>query len=108
MRKSLTMLVLVDFSNIVFAQDVVFHHELTVSIEPATAKLEVNDTIKIPESADLSALSFSLHENLSPQSLTDGVSIEQTVDETGSEDKGMDQEDYSSVIQNSHYRILVD
>ena len=108
MRKSLTMLVLLFLSNIVFAQDVVFHHELTVNIDPATAKLEVTDTIKIPESTDLSTLGFSLHENLSPQSLTDGVSIEQTIDEAGFEDKGMDQEDYSSVIRNKHYRVLVD
>ena len=108
MRKSLTILVLIALSNLVFAQDIIFHHELTVSIDPATAKLEVNDTIRIPESADLSALSFSLHENLSPQSLTDGVSIEQAIDEAESEDKGMDQEDYSSVIHNSHYRVLVD
>jgi len=108
MRKSLTILVLAALSNVVFAQDVIFHHELTVSIDPDTAKLEVKDTIKIPESADLSALSFSLHENLSPQSLTDGVRIEQTIDEAESEDKGMDQEDYSSVIRNNHYRVLVD
>ncbi len=106
MKKFLTCLVLLASSSSIHAQDVVFHHELTVNIDPATSQLEVNDTITFPESADVSGLTFSLHEGLSPQSLTDGVSIEQTTDEAGATDKGMDQEDYTSVINSSHYRIL--
>jgi aminopeptidase N len=108
MRKLLASLALLTLSSNMYAQDVVFHHELTVSLDPATSKLVVNDTITIPESADLSSLTFSLHDGLSPQSLTDGVTIEQSSDETGAADKGMDQEDYTSVIQSNHYRILTD
>ena len=107
MRNFLTSLALVVLSGSLYAQDVVFHHELTVAVDPATAKLEVKDTISFPESTDLSGLTFSLHENLSPKSLTDGVSIEQFVDEAGAKDKGMDQEDYTSVIKINHYRVLV-
>ncbi len=107
MKKSLAMLALIALCNNVYAQDVIFYHELTVNIDPATAKLEVNDTIRVPGSAELSGLTFSLHENLSPQSMTAGVSIEQTSAEPGTEDKGMDQEDYSSVIKNKHYRVVL-
>jgi hypothetical protein len=108
MRKLLSSLALLVLSNSICAQDVVFHHELKVSLNPATSQLLVNDTITIPESADLSSLTFSLHEGLSPQSLTDGITIEQTQNETGTADKGMDQEDYSSVIHSNHYRIVTD
>ena len=107
MRKFLASLALVTLSGTLYAQDSIFHHELTVDVDPATSRLEVTDTITIPESADLSGLTFSLHENLAPQSLTDGVVIEQTIEETEAEDKGMDQEDYTSVIQSNNYRILV-
>ena len=106
MKKFLTCLVLLASSSFIHAQDVVYHHELTVSIDPATAQLEVSDTITFPEPADLSGLTFSLHEGLSPQSLTDGVTIEQTTDASGATDRGMDQEDYTSVIHSDHYRIL--
>jgi len=105
MRKFLASLALLTLSCGAYAQDVVIHHELTVSLDPATAQLEVIDTVTIPESAELSGLAFSLHEGLSPQSLTDGVTIEQTTDEAGAADKGMDQEDYSTVLRSSHYRI---
>ena len=82
MKKFLTCLALLTSSGFIHAQDVVFHHELTVSIYPGTAQLEVNDTITFPESVDFSDLTFSLHEGFSPKSLTDGVTIEQTVAET--------------------------
>ena len=108
MRKSLSMLVFVSLCNIALAQEVTFHHELTVNIDPATAKLDVEDKIRVPESADLSSLTFSLHENLTPQSLTDGVTLEKTADEPGPEDKGMDQEDYTSVIKSNNYRIIIE
>jgi len=108
MRKFLTSLVLLTLSCSIHAQDVVFHHELTVSIDPATSHLEVTDIITIPESARSSDMRFSLHEGLSPKSLTDGISIEETSIDSGAADKGMDQEDYSAVIKNSHYRILSD
>ena len=108
MRKFLTSLALLALSSLTHAQDVVFHHELSISINPAASQLVANDTITIPESADLSGLTFSLHEGLSPQSLTEGISIEQTIVEAGSTDKGMDQEDYSEVIRSNHYRILTD
>ena len=74
MKTFLTSLALLTVSGIVLAQDVVFHHEMTVNIDPATAQLGVKDTITIPGSAELSGLTFSLHENLTPKSLTDGVS----------------------------------
>ena len=108
MKKFLTCLVLLASSSFIHAQDVVIHHELTVSIDPATAQLEVSDTITFPESAVMSDLAFSLHEGLSPQSLTNGISIEQTTDEGLATDKGMDQEDYASVINSIHYRILAE
>ena len=106
MKKILTCLALLVSSSAVHAQDLVFHHELTASIDPATAQLKVSDSITFPESTNLSDLTFSLHEGLSPKSLTDGVSIEKIDDATGTADKGMDQEDYTSVIKNDHYRIL--
>lgn len=108
MRKLLSSLAVLVLSNSIFAQDVVFHHELEVSLNPATSQLVVNDTITIPESADLSSLTFSLHDGLSPQSLTKGITIEQTKNATSTTDKGMDQEDYSSVIHSNHYRIVTD
>ena len=108
MKTFLTSLALLAVSGVVLAQDVVFHHEMTVSVDPATSQLGVKDTITIPGSTELSGLTFSLHENLTPKSLTDGVSIEMTIDEAGSADKGMDQEDYTSVVKNKHYRIQTD
>ena len=108
MKKFLICLSLLASSSFIHAQDVVFHHDLTVRIDPATAQLEVSDTITFPDSADISELTFSLHEGLSPRSLTDGVNIEQTIAEAVSTDKGMDQEDYTSVISSNHYRILAD
>ncbi len=108
MRKPLISLALLTLSCSIYAQVPVFHHELTASIEPATSQLKVTDTITFPESAALSDLVFSLHEGLSPQSLTDGISIEETPDKYGAADKGMDQEDYSAVIKSNRYRILTD
>jgi hypothetical protein len=108
MTKFLTSLALIALSGMAHAQDVVFHHELTVSVNPDTAQLEVTDIITVPASVKLSGLTFSLHEGLSPYSLSDGVSIEQISDEAGPADKGMDQEDYSTEIQTSHYRILAE
>ncbi len=64
MKNFLISLTLLTFSSIIYAQDVVFHHQLTVKINPATSLLEVTDTITIPESEDSTGLTFSLHENL--------------------------------------------
>ena len=61
MRKLLSSLAVLVLSNSIYAQDVVFHHELKVSLNPATSQLVANDTITIPGSADLSGLTFSLH-----------------------------------------------
>ncbi len=107
MRNSLAILVLIALFNTAFAQDVIFHHDLSVTVDPASGKLEAEDTIRLPASTELSGLTFSLHGNLSVKSMTDGVSIEETVIEGEAADKGMDQEDYSSVIQSKLYRIHV-
>jgi hypothetical protein len=108
MRKFLIYLALFAISPVVFAQDTVFHHELSVSLDPASHQLEVSDTITLPELKEWADLEFSLHEGLSPQSQTDGLSIEKIPDSTDLADKGMDQEDYSGVIRNSLYRIVAD
>ncbi|MCW8925189.1 MAG: M28 family peptidase, partial [Xanthomonadales bacterium] len=108
MRNPLITLALFVMCNSVFAQDVIFHHDLAVTIDPASSQLEAKDTITLPDPADLAGLSFSLHGNLSVKSLTDGVTLQETVAEGAAEDKGMDQEDYTSVIQSKRYRVRVD
>ena len=92
----------------VHAQDTVVHHELTVRIGPSTAQLDVTDTISIPEGMSVKGLTFSLHEGLSPKSLTAGVSVEPIGEQAAVADKGMDQEDHSSVIRQTQYRLVVD
>ena len=107
MRNSLVTLVLVTLFNTAFAQDVIFHHDLSVTVDPSSGQLDVQNTITPPAPSELGGLTFSLHGNLSVKSLTDDVSLEEIVEEGAAEDKGMDQEDYSSVIQSKHYRINV-
>ena len=108
MRKTLISMVLFFSGVVAHAQDGVFHHELTVRVDPATAQLDVEDTISVPGTINLPGLTFSLHEGLSPQSVTEGVSIEEVGAEATALDKGMDQEDYSSEIRQVRYRILVE
>ena len=50
---------------------------------------------------------FSLHGNLAPESLTEGVTLVAAKAEQDTADKGMDQEDYRSVIESKHYRVEV-
>ena len=92
----------------VHAQGVVVHHELTVRIGPSTAQLDVSDTISIPDSMSFEELTFSLHEGLSPTSLTAGVSVAPIGGQAAAADKGMDQEDHSSEIRRTRYRLVVD
>jgi aminopeptidase N len=88
------------------AQDLVVHHELDVRVDPATSRVDVTDTISIPVTMQLEDLAFSLHEGLSPQSVTEGTSIEEAGGTGSAADKGMDQEDYSSEIRQAQYRIV--
>jgi hypothetical protein len=81
------------------AQDLVVHHELDVRVDPATSRVDVTDTISIPVTMQLEDLAFSLHEGLSPQSVTEGTSIAEAGGTGSAADKGMDQEDYSSVFR---------
>ena len=107
MYKLLPFLSLIALSLSLNAQDAPFHHDMTVVIDPSSSMLEVTDIITVPAAESLSGLTFSLHENLSVKVLTEGLSIEKTTDTAGSEDKGMDQEDHTSVINSTRYRVLV-
>ncbi len=108
MRSARISLVLLLSGAMAHAQDVVFHHQMTVSIDPATAQLDVEDTISLPDTLDFANLTFSLHEGLAPRSAAAGVRIEEAGAENARDDKGMDQDDDSSGIRRTRYRILVD
>ena len=105
-RNALISLALLIFSAAAQAQDLVVHHELDVRVDPETSRVDVTDTISIPDTMQLGDLVFSLHEGLSPQSITRGVRIEEAGEMTSAADKGMDQEDHSSEIRPVQYRIV--
>ncbi len=107
MQKFLTGFTFLILSSGIYAQDVIYHHDLVVNVDPAKQTVAVTDSIQIPENVDLSKLVFSLHEGLSPTSLSPGVSIVEVKSGGHSADKGMDQEDHSSVFKTNNYRIDV-
>src|SRR5690625_1177052 len=76
MKNFLVSLVLVAFFGVAGAQDVVYHHDLEVSIDPETSRLEVTDTIAVPGSRSSSEMEFTLHEDLVPEILNAGARIE--------------------------------
>ncbi|MGD9020574.1 MAG: M28 family peptidase [Lysobacterales bacterium] len=108
MRYPPILLALALFASAAHAQDVIYHHDLVVEVDPATSLLTAADTITFPEGTDLSGLVFSLHGKLEPTSRTDGVTLVETGAGPDAADKGMDQEDYTSVIERRHYRVEVD
>ncbi len=105
MRIFLTTLVVLLMTTSLYAEDLIYHHDLRVEVDPANQTVAVIDSIRIPENIDLSNLNFSLHAGLSPVSLNDGVSIVEIEEITQSTDKGMDQEDHSSVFKTNNYKI---
>jgi aminopeptidase N len=111
MRKTLVCLALVLACTPLHADDnglgVIFHHDLAVTVDPSTSQLDVENTVTVPDSMALDGLTFSLHEGLSPQSLTDGVTIQETEEKAEAADRGMDHEDYSSEVNTTRYRIRV-
>ena len=107
MKTSPTLLALALLAGAANAQDVVYNHDLVVEIDPAGHLLKAEDIIAFPEATDISGLVFSLHGNLEPTSLTEGVTLVATGAGQDAADKGMDQEDYASVIESKHYRIEV-
>jgi len=112
MRKTLICLMLLLAGSTLHADDsglgVVFHHDLTVTVDPATSELAVEDTVTVPDEMGLDGLTFSLHEGLSPKSLTTGVTIEEGDAAPRAADRGMDHEDYSSEVTTTRYRVVVD
>ena len=107
MRNFLSALILLLSMTNLSAQDAIYHHDLDVKVDPAKHSLVVSDTINLPLNTDLSTLRFSLHEGLSPSSPTAGVSIVEIENSSDSTDKGMDQEDHSSVFKTSSYQIQI-
>ena len=55
MRTFLICLALFAITPAIFAQDTVFHHDLSVSLDPASGQLEVSDTITLPEAMEWAA-----------------------------------------------------
>jgi hypothetical protein len=108
MKAALVTIALLSYGVVADAQDIVYRHDLTVRIDPATAHIEVTDTITLPDTARLEGLTFSLHEGLSPRSGSKGVRIEEAGEEPAAADRGMDEEDYSSAIRPLQYRIAVE
>jgi hypothetical protein len=110
MRKILVCLALVFAGTTLHADDaaqgVVFHHDLSVTVDPSTSVLTVEDTVTVPDGVELSGLGFSLHEGLSPKSLTGGITVEKSDEKAGAADRGMDHEDYSSEVVTNRYRIV--
>src|SRR5699024_65112 len=92
MKRFLASLALIAFCGLVNCQDAIYHHDLVISIDPETSQLVVEDTISIPETVVPQDLVFSLHEALTPQSLTDGVQFEQTGSSGDTSNHGMDRE----------------
>jgi len=108
MKNFLVSLVLVAFFSVAGAQDVVYHHDLEVSIDPETSRLEVTDTIAVPGSRSSSEMEFTLHEDLVPEILNAGARIEQVGKATGAPNRGMDKEDYTDTLRIKKYRIVFD
>lgn len=106
MKRLLASLALIAFCGLVNGQDAIYHHDLEISIDPETSQLVAEDTISIPETVDQQDLVFSLHEALTPQSLTDGVQFEQISSPSDTSNHGMDREDYAGVFKSHHYRIV--
>ncbi|MCF6264785.1 MAG: hypothetical protein L3J24_14525, partial [Xanthomonadales bacterium] len=90
------------------AQETLYHHDLDIKIDPIKHTIEVRDSITIPDGVDLKTLRFSLHEGLSPSSPTAGVSIIEIPEASANVDKGMDQEDHSSVFKTTTYQIHIE
>ncbi|MCF6226529.1 MAG: hypothetical protein L3J22_09560, partial [Xanthomonadales bacterium] len=87
------------------AQETLYHHDLDIEVDPIKHSIKVRDIITISASAEPSTLRFSLHQGLSPNSPSAGVTITEIEDVTTPADKGMDQEDHSSVLKTTTYQI---
>ncbi len=107
MRNILSVLALLVLTTGLQAQETIYHHDLDVNVNPVKHTVEVSDTITVPENIDMSSLRFSLHDGLSPTSPTAGISIVKIKNTSASNDKGMDQEDHSSVFKTATYKINV-
>jgi hypothetical protein len=108
MKKILPIIVLIIISFPALAQDIVFHHEITISVDLGGRRIIKKDTITSPAATDWSKLTFTLHDGLSPKSKSKGISIEVSPEQAAQTDKGMDQENYSEVISSTRYRIVVE
>src|SRR5690625_6283841 len=64
MKNFLVSLALVAIFGVAGAQDVVYQHELEVSIDQETSRLEVKDKITVTESRTTSELEITLHKHL--------------------------------------------
>ncbi|MCF6194183.1 MAG: hypothetical protein L3J46_07615, partial [Kangiellaceae bacterium] len=79
------------------AKIVIINHDLTVQYEPETHVLIVSDNITIPSSNFTAALQFSLHSDLTIESLDPAVTITKIEVGASGIDNGMDQEKFEGV-----------
>ena len=109
MKYKLHLIVFLFLTNIVFAQNILIHHEIDAKVNPSISFLEVTDEITIPENLVSSELKFKLHNALTVSSLTEEINIELINKDVNAKDVGMDREESesSNILLLNEYKIII-